>query len=115
MRNSIPGNRGALRKADLREANQRLFLNIIRENTGASRADIVRITGFSPSSVTYVVNRMLKQGLVSEFRGKNHSQVGRQPVTLRLEPQAMIAVGAEISQEQSRVVTSDLLGNIVGE
>jgi len=115
MPNPISGNRGALRKADLREANQRLFLNIIRENSGASRADIVRITGFSPSSVTYVVNRMLKLGLVSESRGTGPAQVGRQPVMLQLQPQAMIAVGVEISQEQSRVVTSDLLGNILGQ
>lgn len=114
MRASLSGNGGAFRKGDLREANQRLLLNIIREKPGASRADIVRITGFSPSSVSYVVNRLLKQGLITESRDDNHAQVGRQPVTLRLRPQSMIAVGAEISREQSRVVTANLLGNVIG-
>lgn len=114
MPHAISGTRGALRKSDLREANQRLLLNIIRERSGTSRADIVRITGFAPSSVTYVVNRMLKEGLLAESRAKGHAQVGRQPVTLRLRPEALVAVGVEISPLQSRVVTADLCGNILG-
>lgn len=113
MPNVIPAARGALKKSDLREANQRLLLNIIREKPGASRADIVRITGFSPSSVTFVVNRMLRDGLLVEAPDGNHAQVGRRPVTLRIRPDAMIAVGAEISHLQSRIVAADLYGNIL--
>lgn len=113
MSNVIPAARGALKKSDLREANQRLLLNIIREKPGASRADIVRITGFSPSSVTFVVNRMLRDGLLVEAPDGNHAQVGRRPVTLRIRPDAMIAVGAEISHLQSRIVAADLNGDIL--
>lgn len=113
MSNVMPATRGALRKSDLREANQRLFLNIIRERPGTSRADLVRITGSSASSVTFVVNRMLKGGLLDEAPDDTHAQVGRRPVTLRIRPEAMIAVGAEISHLQSRVVTADLYGSIL--
>ncbi|MCC6292928.1 MAG: ROK family transcriptional regulator [Bryobacterales bacterium] len=113
MSKVIPAARGALKKSDLRVANQRLLLNIIRENQGASRADIVRITGFSPSSVTFVVNRMLRDGLLVETPDGSHAQVGRRPFTLRIRPEAMIAVGAEISHLQSRVVTADLYGNLL--
>ncbi|MCC7236007.1 MAG: ROK family transcriptional regulator [Bryobacterales bacterium] len=113
MSKAIPAPRGALKKSDLRAANQRLLLNIIREKQGASRADIVRLTGFSPSSVTFVVNRMLRDGLLVEAPDDNHSQVGRRPFTLRIRPEAMIAVGAEITHLQSRVVTADLYGNIL--
>lgn len=110
---AMPAARGALRKSDLREANQRLLLNIIRERPGTSRADIVRMTGFSPSSVTFVVNRMLKDGLLDETPGDNHAQVGRRPVRLQLRPEAMIAVGAKIAHPESRIVTADLYGNIL--
>lgn len=107
--------RGALRKSDLRQANERLLLNIIRQTPQVSRADIVRLTGFSPSSVTFIVNRMMRDGLLSEARSENYAQVGRRPVTLCLRPEAMIAAGVEITPPQSRIVTADLNGKILSQ
>jgi uncharacterized membrane protein len=56
--------RGALRKSALRQANECLVLNVIRENASVSRADIVRITGLSPSSVTFIINRLKREKIV---------------------------------------------------
>jgi len=105
--------RSALRKADVREANQRLLLNIIRQNQAASRADIVRITGFSASSVTFIVNRMLRDGLVSESGSEHHAQVGRRPLILRLRPESLVAAGVEIARSGARLAIADLNGAIL--
>lgn len=106
-------NRSPLLKSHLREANERLLLNMIRQNPGLSRADIVRITGFSASSVTYIIKRMIKAGLVCEQPSDRPARVGRQPLTLSLKPQALVAAGVEILGTGARVITSDLHGKIL--
>ncbi len=105
--------RSALRKSDVRETNERLLLNIIRQNLGVSRADIARITGFSPSSVTFVVNRMIRDGLLSESPSEAPAQVGRRPLILRLQPESLFAVGVEITRAEARIASAGLDGRIL--
>ena len=50
-----------MRKSALRHANERLVLNCIRENPELSRVEISRITGLSPSSITFIVKRLAKE------------------------------------------------------
>ena len=99
---------GALRKSALRQANERLILNVIRKNDAVSRADIVRITGLSPSSVTFIVNRLKHDKIVCEEQLPNFSQVGRRPTALRLRGSARIAIGVEITPSGARIATTDL-------
>ena len=104
---------GALQKSALRHANERLVLNAIRRSPGISRAEIARLTGFSRTSVTFVVNRLLKGRLVSEEKLDNGSQAGRPPTALRLRADSMMAIGVEIAKPESRVVLVDLNGEIL--
>lgn len=107
--------RRVLRKGDLREANERLILNLIRQTPDISRSDLVRITGFSASSVSLIVNRLLRRGWVREDRLNGASQTGRPPVALRLNADCMLAIGVEISRERTRVAVADLQGQILRE
>jgi predicted NBD/HSP70 family sugar kinase len=104
---------GALNKSALREANERLVLNAIRQNPRASRSDLARITGLSRSSVTFIVNRLVRNKVICEERMVNHSQVGRRPTPLRLRADAMMAAGVEIGLSGARVALADLTGNMV--
>jgi predicted NBD/HSP70 family sugar kinase len=106
---------GALKKSSLRQGNERLVLNAIRQNPTLSRADIARITGLSPSTVTFIVERMLRQKLVCEERVNNHAQVGRRPTALRLRPEARVAVGVELNLTQARVTLANWTGEITKE
>ncbi len=105
--------RRVLRKADLREANERLILNLIRQSPDVSRSDLVRVTGFSASSVSLIVNRLVRRGWVREVRLESNSQTGRPPVALRLDADSMLAIGVEISRERTRVAVADLDGLIL--
>ena len=105
--------RGAFRKSDMREANERLLLNIILQNPEISRSDVARLTGFSPSSITLIVNRMIRRGWVREERGNGGAGLGRRPGALRLKPQAMVAVAVEIVPPYARLVTADLNGEFL--
>ncbi|MBI4908713.1 MAG: ROK family transcriptional regulator [Acidobacteria bacterium] len=101
---------GALGKSAIRQANERLLLDSIRRRPGISRAEIARQTGFSRTSVTFVVNRLIGKGLVQEQKSEGPSQTGRPPSELRLVSTAMMAVGVEISPPESRVVLVNLNG-----
>ena len=105
--------RGALNKSALRQANERLVLNTIRQNPLVSRADIVRITGLAPSSVTYIVTRLYRNKLICEQDVEQQSHLGRRSTGLRLRPEARMAVAVEVNTQESRVVLADLNGDIV--
>lgn len=104
---------GALNKSALREANERLVLNAIRQNPSASRSDLARITGLSRSSVTFIVNRLVRKKVICEEELENRAQVGRRPTPLRLRADAMLAVGVEIGLSGARVALADLTGKLV--
>jgi predicted NBD/HSP70 family sugar kinase len=106
---------GALGKSALREANERLVLNTIRQNSPVSRADIVRITGLAPSSVTFIVKRLTRDRLILEEKTDSPPQVGRQPTVLKLRPNARIAVGVEIALSGARLILGDLNDTIIGK
>ena len=89
------------------------MLDSIRRAPGISRAEIARKTGFSRTSVTFVVNRLLKSRLVLEEKVDNGMQAGRPPTALQLNAQSMLAIGVEIARPKSGVVLVDLNGTVV--
>lgn len=105
--------KGALRKSALRQANERLALDAVRQNPSISRSDLARITGLSPSSVSFIVNRLIRAGLIREQKVENHSQVGRRPTALHLVKEAMLAIGVEIAREESRIALADVTGELL--
>jgi predicted NBD/HSP70 family sugar kinase len=103
----------ALRKSTLRQANERLVLSVIRKNPGVSRLDVSCLTGLSPSSVTYVVGRLIRNNLLLEQKAVNHSHVGRKPTGLYLRRESRIVVGVDIATSGCLVAAADLDGNIL--
>jgi predicted NBD/HSP70 family sugar kinase len=104
---------GALRKSALRQANERLVLAAVRANPCLSRVDISRITGLSPSSVTFIVNRLKRDRMLVEEKVENRAQVGRRPTVVRIRSEAMTAIGVEVTAGESRVVLADLDGRLI--
>jgi predicted NBD/HSP70 family sugar kinase len=104
---------GALKKSALREANERLVLNTIRQNPSLSRADIVRITGLSPSSVTFIVKWLKSDDIICEYKTENWSQVGRLPTAIRLRANARVGIGVELGLAGGRIIVADLSDAIV--
>lgn len=104
---------GALGKSALRQANERLVLNSIRRSPGISRAEIARTTGFSRTSVTFVVNRLIRERLVTEEKVETGAQAGRPPTALHLAARSRLAIGVEVARTVSRVVLADLNGEVI--
>lgn len=104
---------GVLQKSASRKANDRLVLDAIRRNPGVSRNRLAQIMSFSPTSTNFVVNRLLKGGLMREEKLRNAAGSGRPPSGLWLCSDALTAIGVEIVRPVASVILADLEGNIL--
>lgn len=65
--------------------NDSAITHLIRRYGPISRADIARLTGLTPPTVTNITNRLFELGLLTEYKiGK--SSGGRRPLLLKLNP-----------------------------
>lgn len=113
MRSVTFTTQGALGKSSLREANERLVLNLVLRQPGISRVEIVRRTGLSSSAITGIVDRLMRNGLVSEEKIEHHTQIGRRPTGLHLQTRSRLVVGVEITPFEGVAVLADLAGNAI--
>ena len=105
--------KGALGKASLREANERLVLTHIVHQPGISRLAIARSTSLSPSAITGIVERLKDAGLVVDEKTEATAMVGRPPSNLRLVKGSRNVVAVEITPFDASLAVADLVGNIV--
>ncbi|QCX33914.1 ROK family transcriptional regulator [Caloramator sp. E03] len=100
------------RKNLIKEINKTAILKIIREKEPISRADISKITGLNPATVTNNVNILLEEKIVLE-RGIGDSSGGRKPILLELNKDAFYAIGVDMGIKSVRAAISNLNGKII--
>ncbi len=101
------------RRELIRDLNRALVLNLVRERRAISRADIARITGLSPSTVTSITASLLADELLVEegpgSRDRDRSgSVGRPATLLRVDPAARHVVGVKLAPESLTATITDL-------
>ncbi|KGG79858.1 transcriptional regulator [Caloranaerobacter azorensis H53214] len=71
-----------------KNTNQSLVLNTVRQKGPISRAEIARITGLTPPTVTNITAKLLKYQLIVEYK-IGESSGGRRPLLLKMNPDAI--------------------------
>jgi predicted NBD/HSP70 family sugar kinase len=99
------------RSSTIRDINRQIILNYIREEGPISRAEIARRTALQRSTVSLIVEELIKIGLVDEVYGE--SSGGRPPQLLSLRATHAIAVGVDLGKKRTIVATTDLAGRIL--
>jgi predicted NBD/HSP70 family sugar kinase len=99
----------------LRELNRLRIVDALRHDGTASRADIARQTGLSPSTVSSLIGELQRAGLVVERTLAPAGRQGRPPVQLALDPSAGAAVGVDFDHDKIRVAVSDLGRTVLAE
>ena len=94
----------------IKQVNTGTLLKHIRDQGPISRAELVKTTKLSPTTVSVIVEELLQEGLVTEV-GMGESSGGRRPILLEFQPKARLAVGVDIGVRKSTVAILDLLGN----
>ena len=92
----------------LRELNRLRIVDALRHDGTASRAEIARQTGLSPSTVSTVITELQRAGLVVESTLAPAGRQGRPAAQLALDPSAGAAVGIDFDHDKIRVAVSDL-------
>ncbi|MCX6047972.1 MAG: ROK family transcriptional regulator [Chloroflexi bacterium] len=96
-----------VRAENNKDLNQRIVLNEIRQRVGVSRSELVHLTGLSKATVSTIVNELIETGLVQEV-GSHNPSIGRPRISLSLVRDANFVIGVELTEEECRVVLTNL-------
>ena len=94
----------------IRAQHSRLILNLLWKERESSRAELARRTSLSRSTVSAIVNDLLRTGLVKEERA-GISSGGRRPIMLGFQDQSSFIVGIELGATHISCVLTDLRCN----
>jgi predicted NBD/HSP70 family sugar kinase len=87
------------------------LLELIHDRVDVSRAELIKLTGYSAGLVSAVIRRLIGRNLVVES-GLEPSKLGRRRVALRLSAGNSYTVGVEIGGFFLRIVITDIAGNV---
>src|ERR1044072_4020138 len=105
-------NKASVARSDtIRNINRQIVLNYVRERAPISRAEISHETELQRSTVSLIVEELKDRGLVAEIEGE--STGGRPPLLLQLKAAGPIAIGVDLSTEQTVIATSDPAGRVL--
>jgi N-acetylglucosamine repressor len=96
----------------IKELNRSLVIDVVRMKRNISRTDIAKETGLGLSTITNIIEELMKETLVSEI-GTGDSHGGRKPVLLKFNGDYGVVVGMKIEQQQVKMCLSNLEGKIL--
>ena len=98
---------------DARRSNRGLILRALHHGGPASRADLAKLIGLTPATVSAVIKELLDAGLVDEL-GRTSGSVGKPATMVGIEPDARHIVTVSLS-EPDRFVGAlvNLAGKVV--
>jgi predicted NBD/HSP70 family sugar kinase len=101
-------------QAGLRLYNERLVLSLIRRNGALPKADIARLTGLSPQTISTITNGLERDGLLIR-QAPQRGRVGQPSVPYTLAPDGALAFGLKIGRRSIDLIVMDLLGQVRGK
>jgi predicted NBD/HSP70 family sugar kinase len=87
----------------------RELMRLVATGQAASRADLARLSGLAPSSVSLRVEELLAAGLLREA-GAGASRGGRRPRRLELGRESGLLLAADLGSHHARLAVLDLAG-----
>jgi len=99
----------------IRNFNEGSVLRTIEKNGPISRADVGKIVGLTPPTISAIVKGLIERDIVQE-NGKGASSGGKKPIMLKINSKAAYMVAVDLGGENGiRVALMDLSYNIVKE
>ena len=109
MADSPLGNRDLIRAI-----NRSTILNIIKLHAGIPRAEIARLTGLSPATVSAISAELIQENLVFE-KETGDSSGGRRPIMLAINPHGGCVVGIKLMEDHALGALTDLEATLLGK
>jgi len=96
----------------IRQINEALVLDVVRDQAPVARGAIAALTGLSPATVTGIVGRMIERGMLVESEVVQGAR-GRPARLLELGDDAFVVAGARVAADHVDVVLVNLRGEVV--
>lgn len=97
----------------IKRKNRATVFEMIKNNPPLSRAEIARLTGMSPTTISRIVSDLFHLDFMHEIEQET-SGVGRKAVLLQVNPRSVLSVGVEIDKTMIRIGVIDLDGRVIG-
>ncbi|BFH64529.1 ROK family transcriptional regulator [Paenibacillus azoreducens] len=97
----------------IKRKNRATVFEMIKNNPPLSRAEIARLTGMSPTTISRIVSDLFHLDFMHEIEQET-SSVGRKAVLLQVNPRSVLSVGVEIDKTMIRIGVIDLDGRVIG-
>lgn len=99
---------------DIRNINQTVLLHLIRERQPISRVQIASITGLRPGTISTIVNRLIKKGVIYEG-AEGPSSGGRKPTYLYINGENAYVLAIDLGVRETVYAVSDFNGRILSQ
>ena len=110
----LPGGRsGGATQAETRVYNERLIVSLVRRHEQLSKAELTRLTGLAPQTITTLVNRAASDGLLTR-RAPLRGRLGQPSVPYALNPDAAFAFGLKVDHRSADVALVNFVGDVLG-
>ena len=96
----------------MKQLNVSAVLKVIKDNGSLSRAEIAKLTGLTPASVTNITKILIEDKFLIESK-IGESSGGRPPIILELNPNARYVIGIGIGVGVIDVVITNLSAQII--
>jgi predicted NBD/HSP70 family sugar kinase len=106
------GGRG-VRHRGLRRANEKAVLTVIGFNAGVSNAEISRLSGLAPQTVSAILVELERAGLIERgpvLRGRR----GQPATPIQLDPNGAFSIGVELSWTHADAVLLNMHAEVLG-
>jgi len=92
--------------------NERLVLSLIRRHRSLPKADIARMTGLSPQTISIIINQLTDDGLL--LKGEpQRGRIGQPSVPYSLNPEGAFAFGLKIGRRSVDLYLIDFVGTVL--
>jgi predicted NBD/HSP70 family sugar kinase len=102
------------RQTGVRAYNERLVLSLVRHHRALPKADLARLTGLSPPTVSAIVGGLEADGLLVR-QAPQRGRVGQPSVPVSLNPEGAFSIGVKIGRRRCDIVLMDFVGGVRGE
>jgi len=92
-----------------------LIVGIVREHGRASRAQIARLLGLSPSTVGRVADKLVEQRLLLEAGSSQVGHTGRPSILLEFNPRVGSVLAVDLRLTEAYAVRADLAGTVLAK
>lgn len=88
----------------VRPYNERLFLDLIRDEIQMSKAELTRASGLSAQSATVIVNRLVKEGLLKAGKSVK-GKIGQPSTPYSLHPDGALSIGIKVGRRSLEIAS----------